>query len=374
MKTLFINLGVKTIYGATRSLSELTKRWPEKFDMIFPLDFPDDFPIPRKKQELILEARNSYGKNLENVYFFWIPSLFPINVEYRNTLKWKVKHSIIYMLGLFSRRKVYKLIEKQNYGFIHLNSVTLYPLLSSKYVMYIHVREVVDRYQRIVSKHLEKARGVIFIDRATETPFCFNKSNLNSIVLINPFDMSGVSTVNKQEVKKQYGIAENEVVFMIAGNVSSEKGIDFVIEAFCETCVKGKLLIVGSGDEKYIEKCKRVSRNDSRIIFCGEKRDMLPLYRICDYVIRGDKIFGFGRTNYEALFSGKNVITPGDEKDAEKVYEYDEYKKYIFLYKPRDKDELKKTINICGSREMVCGEIINTSDEYVGKFISFVKK
>ena len=99
MNTLFINLGLKTVYGATRSLSELTKKWPYKFDMIVPYEFPGDLFHKRYIKSLLVEARKSYGDNLRNLYFFWLPQKFPIYMEHIDTIKWKLKHRFfVYIL------------------------------------------------------------------------------------------------------------------------------------------------------------------------------------------------------------------------------------------------------------------------------------
>lgn len=374
MKALFINLGVYTIYGATRSLSELTKHWTEKFDMMVPLTFPDHLLSFHDREKMEKVARESYGKNLDHIYFMWLPTKFPINVEYRDTFKWKIKHTLIYIFGLLNRKRIYRIIEEGNYDLIHLNSVILYPLLSEKYPMYIHIREIVDRNIRSVVQKLKLAKGIFFIDSANEIPFAGYLDQMRCTTMINPFDMSRVREVHGNLLKRQMGLMEEERVFMIAGNVSAIKGVDFVIQSFVRTSIQGRLLIVGAGDGEYVEKCKNIAKGDKRIMFCGERKDMIPLFAICDYVVRGDAVFGFGRTNYEALYAGRSVITPGRQDNIETICHYNEYKEHIFFYEPRSMESLINCLKECSLKEIKYGEPIDTSITYAKEFLRFVKK
>lgn len=375
MKALFINLGTKAVYGATRSLSELTKKWPEKFDMIVPYEFPKDFFNKKDKSKHLEEARESYGNNLRYLYFFWLPQKFPIYMEHRDTIKWKLKHQVfVYILGVLNKRKIFELIEKNNYDFIHLNSLTLYPLLSKKYNMYLHVRCIMDRDFKRVSSKIKDAKGIVFIEESVMTPFEAEIESLNYIKLINPFDMTRVNEIDTHKVREQLGITEEETIYMIAGNVSSLKGVDFVIKAFRDVDAKIKLLVVGDGDEDFCNYCRELAKGDNRILFVGEWQDMTPLYAISDYVVRGDCQFGFGRTCYESLLSGKGIIVPGSDKDANKVQNYDLYKDRIFFYEPRNIEALKSVVNISAKykqRGLVAGK---NTEEYYQNFMQFVTK
>ena len=373
MNSLFVNLGTKAVYGATRSLSELTKRWPEKFDMIVPYEFPEDLFHKRDIKTLLIEARKSYGNNLRNLYFFWLPQKFPIYVEHRDTLKWKLKHCVfVYILGLLNKRKIYELIEKNEYDFVHLNSLTLYPLLSKKYNMILHVRCIMDRDFKRVTRKTKNAKGIIFIEESVKTPFEAEIESLNYITLINPFDMTRVNEIDTHKVRERLGITEEETIYMIAGNVSSLKGVDFVIKAFKDVAAKARLLVVGDGDEDFCNYCRELAKGDNRILFVGEWQDMTPLYAISDYVVRGDCQFGFGRTCYESLLSGKGIIVPGAVNDAPRVQNYDLYKDRIFFYEPRSIEALKNAINMSfGLKQRDISAVTNT-EEYYREFMDFV--
>ena len=373
MNALFINLGLKTVYGATRSLSELTKKWPYKFDMIVPYEFPGDLFHKRDIKSLLVEARKSYGDNLRNLYFFWLPQKFPIYMEHIDTIKWKLKHRVfVYILGILNKRKIYELIEKNEYDFVHLNSLTLYPLLSKKYNMILHVRCIMDRDFKRVTRKTKNAKGIIFIEESVKTPFEAEIESLNYITLINPFDMTRVNEIDTHKVRERLGITEEETIYMIAGNVSSLKGVDFVIKAFKDVAAKARLLVVGDGDEDFCNYCRELAKGDNRILFVGEWQDMTPLYAISDYVVRGDCQFGFGRTCYESLLSGKGIIVPGAVNDAPRVQNYDLYKDRIFFYEPRSIEALKNAINMSfGLKQRDISAVTNT-EEYYREFMDFV--
>ena len=69
------------------------------------------------------------------------------------------------------------------------------------------------------------------------------------------------------------------------------------------------------------------------------------IYAISDFIIRGEECFGVGRTVYEGLYSGCNVIIQGERQiDLFKISGYDKFKKKIFFYEPRNPEILRKTV------------------------------
>ena len=374
MKSLFIIHSTNTIYGAARSLSTVTRNWDDEFDIILPKDFPRD--IFRKKSRYNEDDfRQFYGKNLQNIYYMWLPFSFPIDVEYKETLKWKVKYRVNYLLGKLFCGRIKKIIRSNSYDIIHLNSLILFPLLKKKQPMYIHVREVANAGKirmKLMARKLMQARGIVFIDYATQKPFGSVLKDTPSIVLNNPFDMRGIEQLDKGKIRKRYGIYPDEVVFTIAGNVSEFKGVDFVIKSFVKTNMKAKLLVVGSGGEEFIEKCKGIIGSDSRVIMIGEISDMYPIYAISDYIVRGDDQFCIGRTIYEGVYAGVGVIIPGKETNQKDVFQYEEIKDRLFFYTPRSEEELKSVFEKCDiiDDSMRIGK--SNVPEYLEKFNEFV--
>lgn len=376
MKTLFIIHSTNMIYGAAKSLSTITRNWDDEFDIIFPKDFPGDF-LKKNNHLDETEIRNFYGKKLKKIYYAWLPFVFPLDVEYKETIKWKLKYFINYVLGKVFQFHIYQIINKNQYDIIHLNSIILFPLLTSKYPMYIHVREISGAgrvLQRCIINKLSKARGVIFIDKATEIPFSAKLDRIQSIVLNNPFDMSGIELLDKKSIRQRYHINDDEIVYTIAGNVSEVKGVDFVIQSFVKTNRNAKLLVVGSGEKKFLDKCKKIINSDSRVVFTGELVDMRPIYAISDYIVRGDAHFCIGRTIYEGLYSGAGTIIPGNLENSIDIFEYERFRKKIFFYTPRNSEALQTNFDNCGilSNEIRIG--MSNINEYLGEFNKFISK
>ena len=376
MRTLFVIHSTNMIYGAAKSLSTVTRSWKNEFDIIFPKDFPRDFLRKNDKASIIAEAKKVYGSKLKAVYFCWLPFAFPLKVDYKNTLKWKVKYMVNYILGLLFRSRVYSMIKAGNYDFVHLNSVILYPFINKKISMFIHIREVVDARglwtDRICNK-LAAAKGVFFIDLAVEAPFRGRLKKKNSIVLNNPFDMRRVDEISVIKEKDNYGIFPDETVYAIIGEVSKIKGILFVINSFKKSRSKSKLLIVGTGNEDFLKNCKQEVEDDARIIFVGELKDVIPIYAISDYVVRGDYCFCIGRTIYEGLYAGTGVLIPGCEADKEKVFDYEKYEKLIHFYEPRNSEALSQLFMSLGSVKRESTNALRSNvDEYLNTFLEFI--
>lgn len=102
--------------------------------------------------------------------------------------------------------------------------------------------------------------------------------------------------------------------FLCASRISPEKGIDQVIKAFSILKQKEnhyKLLIAGSGDNKYINKLKILTQQlkcEKDIIFLGFINDIKSYMLKAKALIVASHNEGFGRMTAEACFCGCIVI------------------------------------------------------------------
>lgn len=105
-----------------------------------------------------------------------------------------------------------------------------------------------------------------------------------------------------------------ENYFLCASRISPEKGIDCAIRAFAkfnEKYKNFKLLIAGSGNDKYIEKLKKLSQElkcENQINFCGFILDIRKYMCKATALIVASYNEGFGRMTAEACFCGCIVI------------------------------------------------------------------
>jgi glycosyltransferase involved in cell wall biosynthesis len=120
------------------------------------------------------------------------------------------------------------------------------------------------------------------------------------------------------QFKTQCGI-DGRFVVMIAGRISSLKGIDWAIKALANVSVRlppWKLLIVGSpqaGQENYAEELKVLVQKlniEDRVMFTGSQKKMPEVYACANVVISATtrKPETFGRSLVEALAMNCPVI------------------------------------------------------------------
>lgn len=133
----------------------------------------------------------------------------------------------------------------------------------------------------------------------------FNLENNNkSFVIYNPI-MSFNKTKDRSE-KSNY--------FIVTNKLSKEKGIEDIIEAFSIFLFNYpnyKLLILGFGNEKYVEKLKEKTNSYNilaNVDFLGYKEDVYTYIKKAKALIVGSYYEGFGRMTAEANMLGIPVI------------------------------------------------------------------
>jgi len=238
----------------------------------------------------------------------------------------------------------------------------------------IHVREIFDGSNPRVYDSLGKARGVIFIDKATQEPFS-HLALANSIVLNNPFDMTGAAALSHRDIEGDHPELRDRTVFSLIGKITERKGAEFIIRCFMDVPnADNRLLVVGEGDSRYMKKCRDIAREDPRIILWGEEGDIRKIYLLTDYVLRGEPFQCVGRTIFEGLYAGCSVILPAVQEGGDFLDEYDEFRDSIFLYLPRDADQLKELFRTLTGKKIRERTFRSNVGEYTAAFQRFVEK
>jgi len=368
VKALFITHDVGN-YGAARSLQLLLKNYDNvHIDLVFKKNI-------FIKDDDIREVRNKFGGKIQEIMKCYLPfdfcykykpESFTMRIVYRllNKLIWQV-----------TKKKLYSKINEGHYDFIHLNSLVLHSIISREYPFIIHIRDIFDHSSNKVIQNVSNAKGVIFIDEATREPF-HNIFLPHSIVLNNPFDMTpikGYSDAKREKINIKF---HDKTVFSMIGAVTEKKGVLFVINCFLKLKNDdARLLIVGRGDadgDNFLEKCRKNAKEDKRIIFWGEEDDILQIYSISDYILRGEEYQCIGRTIYEGLYSGCSVIVPADEKRLKPMFEFDKYKDHIYYYPPRHASGLLAIFERL-SHVKACDRVFYSNvNSYVKEFHKFV--
>lgn len=369
MKSLFIIHEGIFIYGANRSISGVLQNIDYDYDLLICKSFT------KKIDEE--ELRRLLGKRLQNIYFAWMPRF---RCQYYDKVSFlsECSHIVNNIMAFFATHRRKSIIAQGGYDYVHLNSLVLFPIIDDKAKYVIHAREIINPQYRRIKKFimaLEKAAGIIYIDEATRIPIEAIVKNNKAIVLNNPFDMTHIAGVDYDNSLKQYGVSEENTVFAMLGQVGDNKGSKFVIRSFMgHSNPDSRLLIVGNHNHAYGRECEKMTEDDPRIIYCGELKNTAGIYRISDYIVRGEPQFCIGRTIYEGLFAGTGVIIPGHEQDLERMQSGEELRGKIHFYEPESAESLTAVIEECSRHKQDDREFRSNIADYMKQYHIFIDK
>jgi len=361
-KTLFVTHDMGLYGGAAQSLQTFLRNYKfRKVDLVVNKRFArrNDFEQLRKK----------FGNSVENIYEFYLPIDF--------CYKGRPRHSSLRMFlrklpWWLLRWKFYRQLDIGQYDYICLNSLVLHPMVRRKYPFVIHIREILDARHKQAYQSVRKASGAIFIDEATRQPFLPQVNG--ELVLNNPFDMRLLEQYGVDDLKYNFDY-QRKTVFCTVGRINENKGISFLIEAFKRLHSKDVVLIlVGSSEKNFIAKCRQLAGGDQRIIFLDEEPEIGKIYRVSDYILRGEAYPCIGRTIYEGLYAGCGVIVPGTTINSKMFFEYEKFQDRIHFYKPRDVDALQRVFESLAGKKIQERIYRSNVEEYISKFESYVSE
>jgi glycosyltransferase involved in cell wall biosynthesis len=133
---------------------------------------------------------------------------------------------------------------------------------------------------------------------------------------IEHFDRNALPDSEVDELKKQLGIAKNDVVFLFIGRLVGDKGINELVEAFSKIAEKQKnvkLLLVGA-HEKDLDPLKATTNEQierhPQIIYVGNQNDVRPYYAVSDILSFPTYREGFPNVPMEAGAMGlPSIVT-----------------------------------------------------------------
>jgi glycosyltransferase involved in cell wall biosynthesis len=318
-------------------------------------------------EDINIKYANKVFKDKVNIIYECILPLYDCYIGKSTALTHKLSFMLKELIYPISMIKVKNIIKFGGYSYIYLNSLILHRLITKKYPFILHVRERYDGSDLSVYSSMMKASGVIFIDDTVFEPF--KHLNLkHKIILNNPIDMC---QDNKNKLKMDIDV--NKTIFSVIGRIEDGKGIPLIIDAFKKArCESSLLLIVGYGNIDYVNNCKNRAYNCKNIIFYGVEENIQLIYDITDYVIRGETEQCIGRTMYEGLYSGCEVIVPGN--DITCVFENDLFKNMIHFYKPSDLKELTIIFEKFDGNKIYTRIYRSNVKEYLQKFNKFISE
>lgn len=364
MKICFITHDA-SLYGASRSLKTLLGSFNKEDHITY------DLIIAKKWKRRFGKKYLSewFSTPEENIYFYYLPFL----IGFKGS-SFSLRQLLSHIRGLLLRPVLKKRLSSGQYDHIYLNSTVLLPLAFKDFSNIIHIREIL--MEKAVNKYwqpnVHKIKKFIFIDEATYAPLA-NLPLQEHLILNNPFDMSYLSSLDASSEKRRLNLpSEPTTIFAIIGGVHAEKGTDFVIDTFIASKTKNsRLLIVGSGESKFVEYCKKKAEHADQIIFWGEEKEIGKIYLLADYILRGEAYPCIGRTTYEGLFADCNVIIPGQKADYTNMLGSLPANK-ISYYKPRGTEELSKLFRENDGKKSTKENFSSNVPEYKRNFIKFI--
>lgn len=369
MKALFIIHCQDPIYGASRSISSLIRSYPGDVDIIFPLN------TTRKISKE--QVRQFYGEQVRRVWFLPQPIRYTCledHIAPIHRIKTFVK-TILYAFALPYYRHIYK---TGGYDFIHLNSVTLYPMLCRRWPMLIHVRCALRRKMTFWDRHfvdrMNQALGIIYIGEAYKKPA--PPLRVPDCILLNPFNKLSVADVDVPHARKIFALNGQETVYAMLGTISQAKGVHFVISAFAKAALENAVLLIAGIDTvggDYERQAKALAQGNPSIRFVGEMEDTDALYRVTDYVVRAEAVAVAGRTVYEGLYSGCGVIMQGErERDLAGLALPEELGNKVHFYAVRDENDFMRVLHETNGNKMAVRTFRSNAEMYCEGFLSFV--
>ena len=134
------------------------------------------------------------------------------------------------------------------------------------------------------------------------------------IVIPNGVDLKMFNPANRplyrDRVRQKHGISNGDFTLMFAGSYWERKGLRYIIEALSLLPrLDVKLLIVGSGDEKFYGEIAELKQVRERIIFVSRSSNLWEYYAASDVFVFPTIYEPFGLVIIEAMASGLPVIT-----------------------------------------------------------------
>jgi glycosyltransferase involved in cell wall biosynthesis len=351
---------IENRYGASTSLRLLLENYASN---------DADLVVPRSiRRRSDLSGLAAQFPAVQNVYELSVPIDFGV-LGLKLPFAGQAHQLLHRAYWQWDRLRFRELIKLNNYDLIHFNSPVLHPMIEPGLPAITHIRDIIVDSQSPVIDKLARGAGLVFIDTTTRRPFERVLDRIPSIVLNNPVDMT---TISSQPGISHPRLTPSTTVYSIIGRVYEHKGVDLVIQAFREGASEDSLLlIVGDGDARYGARCRSIAENDPRIVFWGEDDDVKKIYASTHYVVRGDPQGCIGRTVYEGLYSGCQVVMPGlGEPDF--LFEADRFRDRILLYRSRDIRSLSTLIKSCKRPSTENRVGLSNVGEYVRDFTDFL--
>ncbi len=124
------------------------------------------------------------------------------------------------------------------------------------------------------------------------------------------------ATTAREEVRREFGYTENDVVLLFVGGICERKGVDFLVETFPDLLAHNsqvRLLIVGPDlEDEYADalRCRVVALGlQDQVRFTGALYELDSIYQLSDIMAFASHQEGFGNVLLEAMAHGRPVVS-----------------------------------------------------------------
>lgn len=264
----------------------------------------------------------------------------------------------------------------------------------------IHVHNFKDAFVAVFAKKISGAEVRIVMSRhlvkraKTKAIYSWLYRHLDRIVFVseiarNEFLMSGPSIDRRKtmvlhnsinsvvsetliDVREKYNIPLSSVILAFTGRIVSGKGVEVLLEAVSLIMdLDFRLLVLGSGDKKYVEKVERkiIDGNLSdRVIMAGFVNDVPAVISQVDIgVVPSVWRESFGLSIIEFMELGKVVVTTDNGAQPEFI----NHGVNGFLVPPSDSEALARAIRRLIENRELMREVGRQAKSYFDKNLSY---
>ena len=290
IKILFVlEKGKNLCYGAETSLKEYLKEFSK--DEEIEIDLLVKKSILTSKKEIKKNVKKFMKEvKIKNIFIMSLP------VKTDDYEKKEIRDIISELVNeffwIFNKKRYEKILERNKYDLIHINSSSLYKAIKGNENCILHIRTGIKKETiKSIMEYLKKAKGMIFIDQYTFQPFS-DFDYAKKIILNNPIDGYKSLNINletRKQYMKKFNLKKEDIVISLIGRISEDKGTEYLINEFNDSLRKDIVfLIIGNANTSkrmYEEKCKKIAQKNNRIIFTGVILDIEYIYSIHKYVM-----------------------------------------------------------------------------------------
>lgn len=128
------------------------------------------------------------------------------------------------------------------------------------------------------------------------------------------------------DLRKELGVAEDEVLAMYHGRLAAEKGLDVLVESVdCIRNEKFRLILIGRGSDDYVTHLRQLIESrglQHKILLAGFRQPVLPCVATADFGILVSIVpEGCGLSLQEYMSQGRPVITTNNGGQSDFVFD-----------------------------------------------------